>query len=162
LITEDQFREWLHRILSDPETEAFVKSVMLNRPLVFESADGSNRLDIATSAVVNNAVFNLSSGDVRVDEWAFFGHEVKVLTGTHDATKFEWERQIAIPKKGRDIHIGRGAWIGTGAIILGPCTIGEHAVVAAGSVVTRNVPAYAVVGGVPAKVIKTVGESRSR
>lgn len=154
MISDDDFKDLLRRILADPETEAFVRNVVLNRPLVFESADGTNTLDIAPNAAVNNATFNLSSGSIRIEDWAFFGHEVKVLTGTHDATRFNRERQTAVPRKGRDITIKQGAWICTGATIIGPCTIGEHAVVAAGSVVTHDVPAYAVVGGAPARIIK--------
>ena len=52
------------------------------------------------------------------------------------------------------ITIKRGAWIGAGAIILQGITIGECSVVAAGAVVTRDVPPYTVVAGVPAKVVK--------
>lgn len=51
------------------------------------------------------------------------------------------------------IAIGNGVWIGARSIILGGVDIGERAVVAAGSVVTRNVPAGAIVAGVPAKVV---------
>jgi maltose O-acetyltransferase len=54
----------------------------------------------------------------------------------------------------RPISIGHHAWIGIRATILGGVTIGEGAVVMAGAVVTRDVPPYAVVGGVPAKVIR--------
>ncbi len=154
MIAEEDYKLLLRKILADPETEAFIKNILLNRPLVFESPDGSNRLEIAPNAVVNNAVFNLSSGSICVEDWAFFGHEVKLLTGTHDPAKFGRERQMAIPPKGRDIVVKSGAWIGTGAIILGPCTIGEHAVVAAGSVVRKDVPPFAIVGGTPAKIIK--------
>ena len=50
--------------------------------------------------------------------------------------------------------IGNDVWIGTGAIIIEGVTIGDGAVVAAGAVVTKDVPPYAVVGGVPAKVIR--------
>ncbi|MBB5884690.1 acyltransferase [Xanthomonas sp. LMG 8992] len=153
-MTEDDYKVLLRKILKDPETEAFVKDIVLNKPLVFESSDGSNTLDIAASAVVNNATFNLSSGSIRIEDWAFFGHEVKLLTGSHDATRFDQERQTSIPQKGRDIVVKRGAWICTGAILVGPCIIGEHAVVAAGAVVTHDVPPFAVVGGAPAKLIK--------
>lgn len=54
------------------------------------------------------------------------------------------------------IIIKNDAWIGTGAVILPDVTIGEGAVVGANSVVTKNVPQYTVVGGIPAKTIKTV------
>ena len=52
------------------------------------------------------------------------------------------------------VRVHKEAWIGTGAIILSGVTIGEGAVVAAGSVVTRDVPAGAIVAGNPARVIK--------
>lgn len=53
----------------------------------------------------------------------------------------------------RPIHLANGVWVGARAIILGGVTIGENAVIGAGSVVTRDVPAGAIVGGVPARVI---------
>ena len=52
------------------------------------------------------------------------------------------------------IHIGHDVWVGANAIIMDGVKIGNGAVIAAGAVVTKNVPAYAVVGGVPAKIIK--------
>ncbi len=114
------------------------------------------KLHLHETAVVNDALFNLSSGEITVGEYAFFGHGVAVLTGTHDITTFDAQRQVAVPKSGRDVVIGRGVWVSTNALVLGPCRIGEHAVVAAGSVVTGDVPAYAVVGGVPARVLPTI------
>lgn len=54
------------------------------------------------------------------------------------------------------IRVQEGAWIGSRAIILGGVTIGRYAVVAAGAIVTKDVPDYAVVAGVPAKVVKIV------
>lgn len=56
----------------------------------------------------------------------------------------------------KPVHIQRNAWIGASATILPGVTVGENAVVAAGAVVTRNVPANTVVAGVPARVIKTI------
>ena len=115
-----------------------------------------SKLHLHPTAVVNNALFNLSSGEITVEEYAFFGHSVSVLTGTHDITTFDRERQIAVPKTGRDVIIGRGAWVSSNALVLGPCRIGEHAVVAAASVVTTDVPPYTVVAGIPAKPVKTI------
>lgn len=63
--------------------------------------------------------------------------------------------RIYADESGRyDIIIGNDVWIGTGAIILGNIKIGNGAVVAAGTVVTKDVPDYAVVAGVPAKIIR--------
>ncbi len=61
-----------------------------------------------------------------------------------------------MPEKGRDITIGKGCYIGTNAIIIGPCTIGNNAVVGAGSVVTKNVAPRSFVAGVPAKQISII------
>ncbi|MFA6133500.1 MAG: CatB-related O-acetyltransferase [Phycisphaerae bacterium] len=52
------------------------------------------------------------------------------------------------------IVVGNDVWIGHGAIVLTPAQIGRGAIVAAGSVVTKDVPPYSIVGGVPARVIK--------
>ena len=54
----------------------------------------------------------------------------------------------------KPVVIGDDVWIGTNAMILDGVTIGSHAVVAAGAVVTKDVPEYAIVGGVPAEIIK--------
>ncbi|MCO1654057.1 acyltransferase [Pseudonocardia humida] len=116
------------------------------------------KLHVHPTAVVNDALFNLSSGEITVEEYAFFGHGVSVLTGTHDITVFDRARQVTVPKSGRDVVIGRGAWISTNALVLGPCRIGEHAVVAAGSVVLADVEPFTVVGGTPARVLSTISE----
>ena len=52
------------------------------------------------------------------------------------------------------IRIGSDVWIGSHVIVMGGVTIGDGAVVAAGSIVTKDVPPFAIVGGVPAKIIK--------
>ncbi len=59
------------------------------------------------------------------------------------------------------IHIGKRVWIGSNATVLPGVTIGDGAVVAAGAVVTRDVPANTVVGGVPAKVIRHIYEEET-
>ena len=56
----------------------------------------------------------------------------------------------------REIRIDDDVWIGANAVITAGVHIGSHSVVAAGAVVTKDVPEYSVVAGVPAKVIKTI------
>ena len=94
-------------------------------------------------------------GQVTIEDNVFFGHRVMVLTGSHDYTKFGLGRQMSAPP-GKPVTIKTGAWVASGAIIYPGITIGEHSVVAAGAVVTKNVPSYTVVGGNPAKVIKRI------
>lgn len=83
--------------------------------------------------------------DVRI------GPHARFHAASHDVDSAEF-REV-----GADIVIGPHSWIGAGAMILSGVHIGEGAVVAAGSVVTRNVPDYVVVAGAPAKVIKHRG-----
>ena len=84
-----------------------------------------------------------------------------MLTGTHDVARRGLERQRAVPAEGRDVHVEEGAWVGSGAILVGPCRIGAHAVVAAGSVVTADVAPQTVVAGVPARLVRRLdGEDR--
>jgi acetyltransferase-like isoleucine patch superfamily enzyme len=113
-----------------------------------------SRLHIHPTAVVNNALFNTGGGTISVGEYAFFGHYVAVLAGGHDMQKFGRERQLAIPRTGHDIVIGDGAWLASHVLVLGPCTIGEHAVVAGGSLVRHDVEPYTVVAGRPATVVR--------
>jgi acetyltransferase-like isoleucine patch superfamily enzyme len=115
-----------------------------------------SRLRIHETAVVNNALFNVSGGTITVGKDAFFGHDVAILTGTHDIEKFGRERQLAFPRSGRDVVIGEGVWLASHVLVLGPVTIGDHAVVAGGSLVREDVPPYTVVAGRPAKVVKTI------
>jgi acetyltransferase-like isoleucine patch superfamily enzyme len=114
------------------------------------------RLHIHETAVVNNALFNVSGGEITVGKDAFFGHDCALLTGTHYVEKFGRERQMGFPRSGRDIVIGEGVWLATQVLVLGPVTIGEHAVVAGGSLVREDVPPYTIVAGRPAKVVKTI------
>jgi acetyltransferase-like isoleucine patch superfamily enzyme len=115
-----------------------------------------SRLRIPDTAVVNNALFNLSGGTITLGEHAFFGHDVAVLTGTHDVEQFGRARQLAFPRSGRDVVIGEGVWLASHVLVLGPVTIGDHAVVAAGSLVREDVEPYSVVAGRPAKPVKTI------
>ncbi len=152
--TDPELEEALRRLVSRPVSEAVARAQdPLERHLVFGDRA---RLHIDPTAKVNNALFNLSSGDVTIAPYAFFGHGVSMLTGTHDVNKFGLERQDAIPPEGYDIVIGEGAWVASHAIVVGPCTIGAHAVVGVGSLVRDDVDPYTVVAGSPAKVIRVI------
>jgi acetyltransferase-like isoleucine patch superfamily enzyme len=143
----------------NPKGRHFVSSdELLEEMMVFGDPA---RLQVDPTAKVNDAIFNLSSGEVRIGRYAFFGHRVSILTGSHDFTKFGEERQNAIAPDGHDIVIGDGVWVASNAVIVGPCTIGDHAVVGVGSVVLNDVAPYTVVAGNPAKPIKVIDHTGS-
>ena len=122
----------------------------------FRVYGSAKRLNVDPKAKVANSLFNTFSGNIRIDEYAFTGHNVSFLTGSHDYHLFDEERMLDIPLEGNDIHVKKGAWIGSNSTIIGPCIIYENAVVAAGSVVIKDVEKNTIVGGCPAKFIKII------
>ncbi len=103
-----------------------------------------------------NTFFNLNSGSVSIGEYTFFGNHVTVLTGSHNIQKLNKERQ-QYPRGGNDIVIGKGVWIASNSVILGPCTIGDNAVIASGAVLLPGVyKGNCLYAGVPAKLKKEI------
>lgn len=76
-----------------------------------------------------------------------------LFTESKNGTGHAWVKQSTSNPYKR-VTIGNDVWIGTRAMILGGCTVGDGAVVAAGAIVTKDVPPYSIVAGVPAKVIR--------
>lgn len=94
----------------------------------------------------------LCSGVIIEDE-VFIGHGVTFTNDLYPAaTNANGNPQNAADWECRPTRIGRRASVGSGATIL-PVVVGEGALIAAGAVVTRDVPPYAIVGGVPARII---------
>lgn len=115
-----------------------------------------NKLILGQHTQLNNAVVNTISGKVIIGDYCFFGHGVYLLTGSHDITKYNFDRQTTIAKDKRDIIIGKGVWIASNAIIVGPCEIGDHTVIGSNSYVTGILESYAFYAGIPAKKIKSI------
>lgn len=121
---------------------------------------------LGKKVAVANTLFNVSSGSIYIGDYTIFGQNVMVLTGRHRFVNGEragldlvrnspaWGGgALEVPAEGYDIHIGSGTWIASGAIVTGGVTIGNHVIVAAGAVVTQNLPDHAIAAGIPARVI---------
>ncbi|MEH1929573.1 acyltransferase [Nostoc sp.] len=147
------FDTYLRQSLTQGYFDQRIKDVNLKQYLVFGEPQ---RLKLSQTCIVNNALFNLSSGNIVIGEYVFFGHNVSVITGTHDYRNFGLERMHNFPTEGNDIVVEEGAWIASNATIIGPCKIGKNSVVAAGAVVKCDVPSYHVVAGIPAKIVKEI------
>ncbi len=113
-----------------------------------------SRLHLSQEANVLNALFNVVSGNINIEKGVFFGHNVCLLTGTHNYLSSGASRRKDVPSTGRDITVKQGAWLASNVTVLGPCIIGENAVVAANSLVIHNVQANTLVAGTPARIIK--------
>jgi len=106
---------------------------------------------IGKNVFINFNCTLLDLGGITIEDNVLIGPNVSILSEGHPISPED--RHSLIPKA---IHIKRNVWIGAGATILQGVTIGENAIIAAGAVVSKDVPDNTVVGGIPAKVIKTI------
>ena len=107
----------------------------------------ANLISIGKHSHVNTQCILDGRGGITIGSSVSISHRVNIMTGSHDYKSTNFQGIF------KPIVIEDYAWIGVGATILQGVTIGRGAVVCAGAVVTKDVPAYAVVAGVPAKTI---------
>ena len=137
--------EGIRALLSEITGEPIDPSFMTFPP--FYSDFGRN-LHFGKNVFVNAGCHFQDQGGIFIGDGVLIGHNTVMATIDHDLDPASRRNHYA------PIRIGDNVWIGAGVVITKGVTIGEGAVVAAGAVVTRNVPAGAVVGGVPAKLIR--------
>lgn len=106
---------------------------------------------IGKNVFINFDCTFLDLGGITIEDGVLIAPKVCLLSEGHPISPDQ--RHSLIPKP---IHIKKNAWIGANATILQGVTIGENSVVAAGSVVSNDVPDNVVVGGIPAKIIKEI------
>jgi acetyltransferase-like isoleucine patch superfamily enzyme len=106
---------------------------------------------IGKNVFINFDCVFLDLGGITIENNVLIAPKVSLLSEEHPLSPED--RQSLVPGH---IHIKTNAWIGAGATILPGVTIGENAVIAAGAVVSKDVPANAVVGGIPARIIKSI------
>lgn len=109
-------------------------------------------IQIGRNVFINHACSFLDLGGITIEDDVLIGPKVNLITENHPLDPADRKALICKP-----IIIKRNAWIGAAVTILPGVTIGENSVVAAGAVVAKDVPANTIAGGVPAKVIKTIG-----
>jgi acetyltransferase-like isoleucine patch superfamily enzyme len=106
---------------------------------------------IGKNVFINFDCVFLDLGGITIEDDVLIAPKVSLLSEGHPVSPTERGSLIPGP-----IHIKKNAWIGAGATILPGVTVGENAVVAAGAVVSKDVPANTVVGGIPARHIKNI------
>lgn len=110
-------------------------------------------------SIGRNNLFLCSRAKICIGDHVMFGPNVTVITGRH-RTDLVGRYMITVtdaekrPEDDQEVVFKGDNWVGANATILQGVTIGRGAVIAAGAVVTKDVPDYAIVGGVPAKLIK--------
>ena len=120
------------------------------------SCDFGNRVTFGKNVFINHSAILSSSGGIEFGDNVMVAPGLKVATINHDM----YDRHVTYTYG--KVTVKENTWIGMGVTICPGVTIGKYAVVAAGSVVTKDVPDYAVVGGVPAKVIKMLDPTQMK
>ena len=112
-----------------------VKRLLFEQPKIIGD---KSRLHVHENVQLDGWVtLNLHCGSITIGEWSFIGQNCMLIAAGHghDISKRFKERKDLSTDQEQNIVIGKGVFICSGAIILGPCKIGDHAVIAAGSVV---------------------------
>ena len=141
---QEEIRRLFSRLIGKPVPQTF----SMFPP--FYSECGRN-IFIGEHVFINCGCHFQDHGGIYIGDGALIGSYVVMATINHGQTPSEHSDNLPAP-----IHIGKNVWIGSHATILPGVTIGDHAIVAAGAVVTKDVPASTMVGGVPAKRIKEI------
>jgi len=111
---------------------------------------GAEHIEIGDNVNINHGSELYGAGGLSIGDGSMIAYKVMVFT---DSRKFRSDQPLKTIK-GRirkPVQIGKDVWVGAGAIILPGITIGDHAIVAAGAVVTRDVDEWIIVAGNPAK-----------
>lgn len=147
-------QEELHQMMEQLTGKPVEPSFFLFPPFY---TDCGKNITIGKEVVINSCCHFQDQGGVVIKDGALIGHNVVFATLNHD---FD-------PARRKDMHpgpitVGKNVWIGSNSTILRGVEIGDNAVIAAGAVVTKDVPPNVVAGGVPAKVIRYLDLDRER
>lgn len=141
-----RIREFLARLTG----KAVDESVTLFPPF---TADFGKNISIGKRVFINSGCRFQDQGGITIGDDCLIGHNVVIATLQHDIAPTRRRNLIPSP-----VTIGRNVWLGANVTILPGVTIGDDAVIGAGSVVTKDVPARTIAVGSPARVVRTIGE----
>ncbi len=113
--------------------------------------DFGKNITVGNNVFINSGCKFQDQGGIVIGDGTFIGHNTVLATLDHDINPEK--RHILYPAP---IRIGRKVWIGAGVIITKGVTIGDNSVIAAGAVVTHDIPGNVIAAGVPAKVLRKI------
>lgn len=140
----DQVRELLSEIIGS----SIDKSTRIFPPFY---TNFGQFITLGKNVFINHACSFLDMGGITIEDDVLIGPKVSLITENHPLDPADRQALLLKP-----IIIKKNAWIGAAVTILPGVTIGENSVVAAGAVVSKDVPANTVVGGIPARHIKNI------
>lgn len=136
----------IRKLLSQLTGKPVADSVVIFPPL---HSDFGKNITLGERVFINAGCSFQDQGGITIGDDSLIGHNVVLATLNHDLAPRQRRDMFPAP-----IVVGRNVWIGANATILPGVTIGDNAVVAAAAVVTKDVPAGAVVVGTPARVVR--------
>lgn len=113
--------------------------------------DFGKNIHLGKNVFINHCCEFMDRGGIYIGNDVFIGPKVNLLTINHDINPYNRKTTFC-----KAIHIGDRVWIGAGVNVCAGVKIGENSIIAAGAVVTKDVPANSIVGRNPAKLIKTI------
>lgn len=113
--------------------------------------DFGKNIHIGDNVFFNTGCSFQDRGGIFIGDGCMIGMNVNIATLNHGLDVATRGTTFAAP-----VRLGNNVWVGSNATILAGVTVGDNAVIAAGAVVTKDVPANTVVGGVPARIIKSI------
>jgi acetyltransferase-like isoleucine patch superfamily enzyme len=142
----------------EPEEIRALFSALIGKPLdetfmVFPPfyTDCGKNITIGKNVFINSGCHFQDQGGITIGDGALIGHNAVLATLNHGIKPEDRASLYPAP-----IVLGKNVWIGANATVTPGITIGDNAIIAAGAVVTKDVPVNTIVGGVPAEVIKTI------
>lgn len=121
----------------------------------FHANWGGRNVHLGKSVYANFNLTLVDDGPIHIGDNVMFGPGVIITTGGHPILP---ELRIRSAQFNLPVRIGNNVWVGSGVQILPGVTIGDNTVVGAGSVVSRDLPAYVVAVGVPCRAVREIGE----
>lgn len=119
--------------------------------------DFGKNITVGENVFINACCHFQDQGGITLGDNCLVGHNVVFATLNHGFAPEERQSMLPAP-----IVVGRNVWIGSNSTILQGVTIGDNSIIAAGSVVTKDVPANAIVPGVPARFIRSISPEEEK
>lgn len=119
--------------------------------------DFGKNITVGKNVFINACCHFQDQGGITLGDNCLVGHNVVFATLNHGFAPEERQSMLPAP-----IIVGRNVWIGSNSTILQGVTIGDNSIIAAGSVVTKDVPANAIVAGVPARFIRSISPEEEK
>lgn len=146
--TPEKVRELFSKLIGKPVDSSFA----MFPPF---STDCGKNIEVGKNVFINSGCRFQDQGGITIGDGVLVGHNVVLATLNHDVDPEKRSTLHPAP-----INVGNNVWIGANATVVPGVTIGDGAIIAAGSVVTKDVPSNVIVGGVPAKELKKINTNQ--